>query len=390
MSIRSTASPFLLLALVAAALCACDTSYDAGARSERNLTEGIEALVAGEFERAWPLCDEARRLRPEEPAAQRCVALAAVGWGRWDLAARDLQVLLERGDGGDPEPWISVTLWLARVRIGDAAGAARIIEDLGDGDDAERIRQGILALALAEGADTPAWGFTDAEVGTWRGILPLIREGRIRSGEDLSPPRPGEDLETTGYRAFVAALEGKASHPSADDAAVPAGVRILLTAAAGEIPTPLPAFGGDGDPSLILLGRFFGGEGGGGCSFSEDLSAGRRLHAAAALLEGVCLERRGDLEAAIVRYDEAVSLAPWNRVARLDRALLMARTGRFAAARVELRHLSGDEPGHPLLRVLEGLLAGIDGEHGTLDEVRTELAEIAPVYGAWMDEVLAE
>ncbi len=375
----------LLVALLLAGLGACDPSHDGPARAERHLTEGVEALVAGEFERAWPLCDEARRLRPEDPAAARCAALASVGWGRWDLAARDLQMLLDRAPPEGVEDWIPVTLWLARVRINDEAGAVRVLDGLSDGPAADPIRQAILALALAEGADTPAWGIDATRIGGWDGVLPLIRAGRTDPGGGLPPRRAGEDREVTGYRAVVEALEGTVSGAGPEGEDLPPEIQVLLIAASGEAPASSPQ---GSDPSMIILRRFFDAERG-GCALSDDLTTDR-AQAAAALLEGVCLERRGDVAAALARYDVAVALAPWNLVARLDRALLLARTGRIPAARVELAHLSEVAPGHPILRVLEGVLAGASGEAAVADAARAELQEIAPAYGEWMDEVLAE
>ena len=187
----------------------------------------------------------------------------------------------------------------------------------------------------------------------------------------------------------MAALEGKEFDLSKDDLEVPPEIDTLLSAAAGDTPASSGISGSGDDWSLLLLGRFFNSEDG-GCAFTDELPPRPQIQAAAALLEGVCLERRGELTAALGRYEEAVSLAPWNRVARLDRVLLLARMGRYAAARVELSHLSDDAPGHPILRVLEGLLAGVDGDKAALELARAELLEIAPAYSAWMDEVLAE
>lgn len=383
MSIRS--KPLLFTVSLFACLCACDPSHDGPARAERHLTEGVEALAAGQFDRAWPLCDEARRLRPEEAAAVRCAALAAVGWGRWDLAARDLQVLLERQETDGAEDWIPVTLWLARVRNNDEAGAARVLEGLPAGAAADPIRQAILALALAEGADTPAWGIHASQIGTWGGVLPLIRAGRMDPGGPLPPKRVGDDGEVAGYRVLVEALEGKVAERGAGADSLPAEIRTLLVAAAGEAPASSP---GGVDTSMTILRRFFDAERG-GCSLSDGLTTAR-AQAAAALLEGICLERRGDVAAALDRYDAAVSLAPWHLVARLDRALLLARSGRIAAARVELAHLTEVAPEHPILRVIEGVLAGAAGDSELVDAARAELRDAAPAYGDWMDEVLAE
>ncbi len=384
MSSRSIAT-FLLLIPLISGLGACDPSHDGPARAERHLTEGIAALMAGEYDRAWPLCDEARRLVPEDAGAVRCAALAAIGWGRWDLAARDLQILLDRQETDGAEAWIPVTLWLARVRTSDEAGAARVLDGLSQGEGADPIRQAILALALVEGADTPAWGINNPQIGTWGGILPLIRAGRVDPDEPPPAPRNGEDPEVTGYRALVSALRGKTPEPVNGDDKVSPEIRALLVAAAGETPSASPR---GTDPSMTILRRFFDAEKG-DCAFSDGL-VGARARAAAALLEGVCLGRRGDAEGALARYDVAISLAPWHLVARLDRALLLARTGRIVAARVELAHLSEVAPGHPILRVLEGVLAGAAGETEAVAAARAELAEIAPAYGAWMDEVLAE
>jgi len=360
-------APFSAALPLAAVLCACDPGYDAAARAESHLGEGVEALVAGEFDRAWPLCDEARRLRPDSDGALRCVVLAAVGWGRWDLAATDLEVLLERS-GLDAEAWIPITLWLARVRNNDRAGAIRVLDGL-RGERSDHVRQGILALAMVEGVDHSEWGFTEARLRAWPGVLPQI--------------------QAAGHSALKEALAGKVRPGSPDAPPIPDGIRSLLAAAAGEPLEPISGSEAERDTSLILLRRFYGAEGD-ACTFGGDLPETSRIQAAAALLEGICLERRGELDPALVRYDRAVALVPWHLTTRLNRALLLARMDRVAAARVELAHLSGAAQGHPILRVLEGLLAGAEGDSDTLTAVRAELAQTAPAYLTWMNEVLAE
>ena len=368
------------------AICACDPGYDAATRAESHLTAGIEALTAGENDRAWALCDAARRLRPEIEAARRCAALAAVGWGRWDLAAGDLQALLEHGDS-DAEPWIPVTLWLAMVRTGQRAGAIRLLDQLDAAPGSAPIRRSILALALAEGTDSPAWGFTEDRLSTWSGVLPLVRAGRGGTA-DLPPPLEEEGSEAAGVRALFAFLEGNATDGAVDNDAIPSEIRTLLTVAAGGTPA-LPVSGAATDPSMALVGRFFSEETT-DCSVSEGLRSGSRASAEAALLEAICLGRRGDLDAALLRYEVANRLAPWHLVARLNRALLMARTGRYAAARAEMAHLSSVAPGHPILRVTEGILAAADGDEDARASALSELEQSAPAYAAWMEEVLAE
>ncbi len=339
----------VILTVLALGLGGCDTGMDAAARAEHHLVAGVEALEAGEFDRAWPLCDAAWRLQPEASGALRCAALAAVGWGRWDLAVQALDAMLEQSPSQEEDSWIWITLWLARVRSGDRAGAARAVEDLGDGSAAAEIRRGILALALDEGVDAPEWGFPRTEVETWGGVLPLIWAQRNLPADASPAVLLSGDVEVADYLALRAALEGRN-----------------------------PEGGAGSSPSLDVS------------EFCEGTREAPGNQAIGICLDAICLERRGEPEAALALYDEAVGLAPWHRTGRLNRALLLARMGRLSAARVELKHLSMEVPGHPILLVLEGLLAGADGDMEYSAVMRSEVEDLAPAYAIWMDEVLAE
>lgn len=392
MSIGFTAQGHLKDAILAVlvlvfGLGACDTGMDAAARAEHHLAAGVEALQAGEFDRAWPLCDAAWRLRPEVSGALRCAALAGVGWGRWDLAVQALHAMLEQSPSQEEDPWVWITLWLARVRSGDRAGAARVVEDLGDGAAAAEIRRGILALALAEGVDLPEWGFLRDQVETWGGVLPLIWAARNLPADAM--PRKPDDREAAGYLALRAALDGMNLEAEAGPSPSPEISGLLAAAAGGQVSDDFLETTETPDPSVLLLRRFLGSDHH-GCAFHAGLPAAPRIQAAAAHLEAICLERRGETNAALARYHEAVALAPWHRTIRLNRALLLARIGSFHAARVELEHLSVEVPGHPILKVLEGLLAGADGDTARSAAVRARVEDLAPAYRVWMDEVLAE
>ena len=377
-----------ILAVLVFGAGSCDTGMDAAGRAEHHLAAGVEALEAGEFDRAWPLCDAAWRLQPEASGALRCAALAAVGWGRWDLAVQALHAMLEQSPSQEEDPWIWITLWLARVRSGDRAGAARVVEALDGGSAAVQIRLGILALALAEGVDLPEWGFTRDEVETWGGVLPLIWAGRNLPADAVPAHQKPDNVEAAGYLAVRAALDGRALEAGAGPRPSPE-IRGLLAAAGGRALDDLLDTPETSDPSLVLLRRYLGSDGH-GCAFREGLLEIPRIRASAAHLEAICLERRGQADAALDRYDEAIALAPWHRTMRLNRALHLARMGRFPAARVELEHLSREVPGHPILKILEGLLAGADGDMAYSAVVRAEVEHLAPAYGKWMDEVLAE
>ena len=378
-----------ILAVLVIGAASCDTGMDAAARAEHHLAAGVEALEAGEFDRAWPLCDAAWRLQPEASGALRCAALAAVGWGRWDLAVQALAAMLEQSPSQDEDHWVWITLWLARVRSGDQAGAARVVEDLGDGPEAAEIRRGILALALAEGVELPEWGFPRDEVETWGGVFPLIWAGRNLPAAAVPTYRKPDDREAAGYLALRAALDGKNLEVEDGPSPSPEVSGLLAAAAGGQVSNDFLEAPETSDPSVVLLRRFLESDQH-GCAFSAGLPEAPRIRAAAAHFEAICLERRGETDAALARYHEAVALAPWHRTERLNRALLLARIGRFHAARIELEHLSKEVPGHPILKVLEGLLAGADGDMAHSAAVRAEVEDLAPAYASWMDEVLAE